>query len=98
MESRLINQYVIVRTQYGDAHAGLLVDSDGEMVGLNDAYRLYAWKQLNDETGSMSGVAMFGVGAGSTIVGPVSYIELTGVVEIISCTAEAMAAIKQEAK
>lgn len=98
MESRLINQFVIVRTQYGDAHAGLLVNKDGEGVGLNIAYRLCDWSRFNDQPDTLSGVAMFGVNPHSRVAGPVGYIELTDVIEVISCTSEAMATIKQASK
>lgn len=87
-----VGKYVIARCYSAGVHAGIVVSADGENVILKDSRRLWSWK-ANDGV-ALSGVAQTGVqqsGCKIDVVNP--EIALTGVCELIPCSAVAMESI-----
>lgn len=84
MKSQLIGKYVLVRTFSAGVHSGILDEKEGQEVRLTNARRLWFWKPANDHGGTLSGVAVHGVGDGSRVAGPVEVIELTEAIEVIA--------------
>jgi hypothetical protein len=88
-ESKMIGQYVIVRTHSAGVHAGTLKSQNGKEATLTDARRIWYWKgafTLND-------VANKGLGEGSKIPSAVPEILLTEAIEIIPCSEAAKKSI-----
>ena len=65
-----------------------------EEVRLSDAYRIWYWDVPSPGTGSLSAVALHGVGNKSKLGGPVATIELTEAIEIIAATETAEKSIR----
>ena len=88
----VVPNYVIVRTTSAGVFAGELVLREGKEVTLKDARRLWYWKGA----ASLSQLAMEGVKNPDECKFPceVTTITLTEVIEIIHCTAKAVASIK----
>jgi hypothetical protein len=86
-----IGKYVIARCYSAGAHAGTVVSVDGETCVLADSRRLWSWKAKDGV--ALSGVAQAGVQSGCKIdvVNPEIY--LTGVCELIPCSAVAKESI-----
>jgi len=81
---------VIVRTYSAGAHFGYLARRDGKEVDLQGSRRLWRWYGA----WTLSEVATAGLDAQkSRVAAPVS-ITLTEAIEIIDCTAEAVASIE----
>lgn len=81
------SKMVIVRTYSAGVHYGELVARDGKEVTLKDARRIWSWRGAN----SLSEVSQTGVGEGSRVSVLVERIVLTEAIEIIDCTAAAVA-------
>ncbi len=84
----MVGRYVIARCYSAGVHAGTVESVDGENVILTDSTRLWSWKAQDGV--ALSGVAQNGiVRANSKLdtINPVIY--LTGVCELIPCTAKA---------
>ena len=86
-----VGKYVIARCYSAGVHAGEVVSVDGESVILKDSRRLWSWKAKDGV--ALSGVAQNGVQAGCNIdtINPEIY--LTGVCELIPCSAIARESI-----
>ena len=87
-----IGKFCIARCYSAGVHAGVVESVDGENVVLKDSYRLWSWKA--DEGVALSGVAQSGITKANSKVdvqNPLIY--LTGVCELIPCTAKAEATI-----
>jgi hypothetical protein len=82
-----IGKYCIARCYSAGVHAGTVVSVDGETCVLADSRRLWAW-QAQDGI-ALSGVAQTGVKSGCKIDVPNPEIYLTGVCELIPCSAAA---------
>lgn len=93
MQSTLIGKHVIVRTYSAGVHAGILAARDGKEVLLTNSRRIWSWKPATPESGSLSGVAVDGVGNGSKLGKVVPSIELTEAIEVIETTATSTASI-----
>lgn len=89
-----VGKYVIARCYSAGVHAGTVVSVDGENVFLKDSRRLWSWKAKDGV--ALSGVAQTGVRAGCNIdvVNPEIY--LTGVCELIPCSAAAKESIDEK--
>ena len=81
-----IGRYVICRCSAAGVHAGVLVGVSGDTAILRDSRRLWQW-QARDGV-ALSGVAQHGL-AGGKIDTANPEIYLTGVCEIIPCSAKA---------
>lgn len=87
----MIGQYVIARCYYAGVHAGVVESVDGENVILTDSRRLWQWKAKDGV--ALSGVAQCGLQSGNVdVVNPKIY--LTGVCELIPCTAKSEESIR----
>lgn len=89
----MIGKYVIVRCRDAGVHAGALESHNGRECVLNEARRLWYWKNNGDHK-SLSGIATAGVHADSKI-GAAVRVHLTENCEIIECTADAEASIRE---
>lgn len=90
-EHPFVGKYVIARCYSAGVHSGYVKHVDGEQVILADSRRLWSWK-ANDGV-ALSGVAQTGVQPGCKIdvINPEIY--LTGVCELIPCSAQAQESI-----
>ena len=86
-----VGKYVIARCYSAGVHAGFVKHVDGEQVILTDSRRLWSWKAKDGI--ALSGVAQTGVQSGCKIdvINPEIY--LTGVCELIPCSAAAQESI-----
>ena len=86
-----IGKYVIARCYSAGVHAGTVVSVDCDTAILKDSRRLWSWKAKDGV--ALSGVAQTGVQSGCKIdvVNPEIY--LTGVCELIPCSAVAKESI-----
>ena len=86
-----VGKYVIARCYSAGVHAGFVKHVDGEQVILADSRRLWSWKAKDGI--ALSGVAQTGIQSGCKIdvVNPEIY--LTGVCELIPCSAAAQESI-----
>ena len=86
-----VGKYVIARCYSAGVHAGTVVSVDGETCVLADSRRLWSWKAKDGI--ALSGVAQAGIQSGCKIdvVNPEIY--LTGVCELIPCSAAAQESI-----
>lgn len=82
-----VGKYVIARCYAAGVHAGEVVSVDGENVILKDSRRLWSWKAKDGV--ALSGVAQAGVQSGCKIDLVNPEIALTGVCELIPCSAVA---------
>lgn len=92
--SSLIGQYVIARCYSAGVHAGTVESVDGENVILRDSRRLWNWKAK--EGVALSGVAQTGLQKDCKVdvVNPTIY--LSGVCELIPCSAIAKESINAQ--
>lgn len=86
-----VGRYVIARCYSAGVHAGEVVSVDGENVILKDSRRLWSWKAKDGV--ALSGVAQCGVQVGCKIDVVNPEIALTGVCELIPCSAVAKESI-----
>ena len=86
-----IGKYVVARCYSAGVHAGTVVDVDGENVILTNSRRLWSWKAKDGV--ALSGVAQAGVQSGCKIDLVNPEIALTGVCELIPCSAVAKESI-----
>lgn len=86
-----VGKYVIARCYSAGVHSGTVVSVDGETCVLTDSRRLWSWK-ANDGV-ALSGVAQTGVQSGCKIDSVNPEIYLTGVCELIPCSAVAKESI-----
>lgn len=89
-----LGKFCVIRTYSAGVHAGILTSKYGKEVTLKDAYRIWSWTAATPDDGALSAVSKYGVGPCSKIAGPVEHIELTEAIEIIPCTEEAEASIR----
>jgi hypothetical protein len=88
----MIGQYVICRCYSAGVHAGVLVSQVGDVAVLKDSRRLWSWTAK--EGVALSGVAQHGIKKEKSkvdILNPL--IRLTGVIETIPTSREAMESI-----
>jgi len=84
----MVGQYVIARCYSAGVHAGTVESVDGENVILTDSTRLWSWKAQDGV--ALSGVAQNGIVRANSKLDTVNpSIYLTGVCELIPCTAKA---------
>lgn len=86
-----VGKYVIARCYSAGVHSGTVVSVDGESVILKDSRRLWSWKAKDGV--ALSGVAQCGVQVGCKIDVVNPEIALTGVCELIPCSAVAKESI-----
>lgn len=91
----LIGTYVIVRCRDAGVHAGVLESYDGRSCVLTDSRRLWRWRVPMGKSEFLSGVAVYGLADDCKIGCAVDRIMLTENCEIIACTPEAKASIKE---
>jgi hypothetical protein len=86
-----VGKYVIARCYSAGVHAGFVKHVDDDQVILAESRRLWSWKAKDGV--ALSGVAQTGVQSGCKIdvVNPEIY--LTGVCELIPCSAAAQESI-----
>ena len=91
-QSKLADNYVIVRTYSAGVFAGELVKRDGKEVHLANARRLWMWVGA----ASLSQLAVDGVASPKECKFPceVKSIILTEAIEIVPCTEKAQTSIK----
>ena len=90
----MIGKYCIARCYSAGVHAGVVASVDGENVVLKDSRRLWSWKAKDGV--ALSGVAQAGLTADKSkvdVVNPEIY--LTGVCELIPCSAKAQESINE---
>ena len=86
-----VGRYVLCRCYSAGVHTGTLVSLDGDRAILSDSRRLWYW---NAKAGlALSGVAQHGLKRNSKVDVLNPEIALTGVIEVIPCSAEAEASI-----
>jgi hypothetical protein len=83
----MTDRSVIVRTYSAGVHYGRLIDRRGREADLTGARRIWSWLGAN----TLHEIALHGVGAGSRVSEPVPRITLLDAIEVIDCTAEAIA-------
>lgn len=88
-----IGKYVIARCYSAGVHAGEVISVDGENAILKDSRRLWSWKAKDGV--ALSGVAQNGVQSGCKIDVTNPEIYLTGVCELIPCSATAKESINE---
>lgn len=76
--------YVVVRTYSAGVHVGYLDSREGKEVTLTDARRVWYWRGAF----TLNELAQHGVGEGSKISEPVSFIVLTEAIEVIFTSQE----------
>ncbi len=86
----LDGRYCVVRTYSAGVHVGELLSVDGKQVELANARRIWYWKGAN----TLNEIALHGVGDGSKVSEPVTYILLTEAIEVIPCTDEGAAVLR----
>jgi integrase len=86
-----VGKYVIARCYAAGVHAGEVVSVDVENVVLKDSRRLWSWKAK--EGVALSGVAQNGLQPGGKVDVLNPLIALTGVCELIPCSAAAKGTI-----
>lgn len=86
-----VGKYVIARCYSAGVHSGTVVSVDGENVILKDSRRLWSWKAKDGV--ALSGVAQTGIQSGCKIDIVNPEIALTGVCELIPCSAAAKESI-----
>lgn len=88
----MIGKYCIVRTNSAGVFAGTLKSREGKEVVLADARRIWYW----DGAASLSQLAMSGTSkpGNCKFPEPVSEVLLTGAIEIIPCSKQAIKSIK----
>lgn len=87
----MVGRYVIARCYAAGVHAGVVESVDGENVILTDSRRL--WKWVAKEGVALSGLAQCGLADGKIdVVNPQIY--LTGVCELIPCSAKSEETIR----
>ncbi len=89
----LVGEYVIARCYAAGVHAGFVQSVDGENVILTNSVRLWSWKAQDGI--ALSGVAQNGIVRSASKIdslNPVIY--LTGVCELIPCSAKAAESIR----
>ena len=87
-------KYVLCRCYSAGVHAGTLVSLDGDRAILTNSRRLWYW---NAKAGiALSGVAQHGLKSDSKVDAVNPEIALTGVIEIIPCSAAAEASINDK--
>ena len=87
-----VGKYVIARCYAAGVHAGEVVSVDGENATLKNSRRLWAWKA--EDGIALSGVAQHGINLPASKIdtqNPLIY--LTGVCELIPCSAAAQESI-----
>lgn len=89
---KYINEKVIIRADRAGVFYGALVEKDGTEVELKDCRRLWYW----DGAASISEIALSGVTIPSSCKFSVTVpsIVITGVIEIIPCTENAIESIE----
>lgn len=85
-------RYVLCRCYSAGVHTGVLVSAQGEQVILKDSRRLWSWKA--NQGAALSGVAQTGLASGCKIDTQNPEIALSGVIEIIPCSATAEESIR----
>ena len=88
----MVGKYCIARCYSAGVHAGEVVSVDGENVILKNSRRLWSWKARDGV--ALSGVAQSGIERSSCkldTLNPIIY--LTGVCELIPCSAVAQESI-----
>ena len=92
MNNKYINEKVIIRADRAGVFYGTLSEKDGTEVELKDCRRLWYW----DGAASISEIALSGVTRPSSckFSVTVSSIVITGVIEIIPCTENAINSIE----
>lgn len=91
MEHPFVGRYVIARCTGAGVHAGTLVSAEGETAVLKDSRRLWYWKAKAGI--ALSGVAVNGIASGSKPDTIAPDIYLTGVCELIPCSAASQESI-----
>ena len=86
-----IGKYVIARCYSAGVHAGEVISVDGESVILKDSRRLWSWKAKDGV--ALSGVAQNGLKSEGKVDTLNPEIALTGVCELIPCSAKARESI-----
>ena len=88
----MVGKYCIARCYAAGVHAGEVVSVDGENVILKNSHRLWSWKAKDGV--ALSGVAQSGIDLSKCKIdklNPIIY--LTGVCELIPCSAAAQESI-----
>lgn len=88
----MVGQYVILRCYSAGVHAGWLVSQNGDEAVLRDSRRLWSWHAKAGV--ALSGLAVHGLKSGK-IDTMLPMIALTGVIETIPCSAEAIKTISE---
>lgn len=89
-----IGKYVIARCYSAGVHAGTVVSVDGDTAILQDSRRLWSWKAQDGV--ALSGVAQKGLAQDGNKVDTLNpEIYLTGICELIPCSAAAKDSIHE---
>lgn len=80
-------QAVLIRTHSAGVHFGYLAERNGKEVVLDNARRIWWWKGAN----TLNEIAVHGVDKGSKVSDRVPSIVLTGAIEVLRCTSDAVA-------
>jgi hypothetical protein len=92
--NNMIGKYVIVRCREAGVHSGILESCSGRECTLTDSRRLWYWKTKKGDF--LSSVAINGVSHDSKIGAPVIRIYLSESCEVIECSTEAEASIRDQ--
>lgn len=82
--------YVVIRTYSAGVHVGVLESRKGKEVKLSNARRIWSWQGAN----TLHEIALHGVKAGSKVSETVSSVELTEAIEVIVCSKEGEASLR----
>lgn len=89
----LIGRYVLCRCASAGVHTGTLLSLNGDQAVLADSRRLWYWHGKGGI--ALSGVAQYGLENDSRLDTLNPLIALNGVIEVIPCSPEAEASIRE---
>jgi hypothetical protein len=93
-DNSMVGQFCVARCYSAGVHAGEVVSVNGECVTLKNSRRLWSWSAKDGV--ALSGVAQVGLNADKSkvdVMNPTIY--LTGVCELIPCSAKAKESINE---
>ena len=94
LDNGMIGKYVVVRCRDAGVHSGILESHNGRECVLTESRRLWYWKAAKGAF--LSAVATAGISDESKIGREIPRIHLTENCEIIECTKEAEASIRNK--
>lgn len=96
LNNGMIGKYVIVRCRDAGVHCGVLESTNGRECVLTESRRIWYWKVAGSGD-FLNAIALDGVHKDSKLSAPVTRIHLTENCEILECSDNAQAVIRNQA-